>query len=627
MGRQGGVDEISSELLQASKGRLLEFLFKLFNIMYNTSAFPLRWAKAIVIPIHKRGDVNVPDHYRGISLLSITSKIFMGIINRRLYNWAEDKDKINIEQAGFRRSYSTIDHIFTLHSLVSNCLYGRKRSKVYVCFVDFKKAFDTVKREKLWEVLHRQGVSGKMLRMIKAVYNKVIAVVRYGGETTEEINCPQGVRQGCQLSPLLFTLLITELAQEIALGGRQGYQFNPGMIELFTLLFADDIALIATTPAGLQNQINILKRGAERLGLVVNLDKTKVMVFRKGGFLGRLEKWFYGEDRIEVVNKYKYLGYTLTTKLSVDIALSEYAGRAKGRVVSIFRALYKLGKIDLGIFFKLFDSQVKPMLLYGAEIWGMKKRDIIEKVHLYACKKLLGVSTKTPNSFIYAELNRYPLFVDARVRVMKYWAKLLVMEEGRLPKQAYMRELRELNKENGWGLMIQEHLMVNGFGNIWIDQERGVSSSFHREFKQREIDNFWQEEHRGMEESRSRRFVNYLSFKEGHDRELYLGDIRVTKFRKALTRFRFGINELRANRRFINPQANRVCPFCTYEETDFHFLVKCAMYRELRAKYILKYWINLNNVSVKDLVSNGNLDIVRNTAVFIFYALQLRGRR
>ena len=625
-GKAGGLDGVSAELLQAVKGRALEFLFKLFNMMFSTSTFPLRWAKAIVIPLFKKGEVNNPDHYRGISLLSITSKIFTGIINRRVYNWAEDNDKINIEQAGFRRSHSTIDHIFTLHSIISNCLFGRKRSKVYVCFVDFKKAFDTVKREKLWEVLDRQGISGKMLNMIKAIYNKVIAVVRYGGEVTDEINCPQGVRQGCQLSPLLFTLLIAELAQEVAMGGRQGYQFNPGMIELFTLLFADDIALIATTPAGLQNQINNLKRGAERLGLVVNLDKTKCVVFRKGGFLGRLEKWYYGEERIEVVNKYKYLGYTLTTKLSVDIALSEYAGKAKGRVVSIFRALYKLGKIDMGIFFKLFDSQVKPMLLYGAEIWGMKKREVVEKVHLYACKKLLGVSLKTPNSFIYTELNRYPLYIDARMRVMKYWAKLLQMDEGRLPRQAYQRELRELNKENGWGLMIQEHLMVNGFGNIWLDQERGVTGSFCKEFKQREIDNFWQEEHRGMEESGSRRFVNYLSFKEGHQRELYLGDIRVPKFRKALTRLRFDINELRGNRKFINPQANRICPFDTYEESAYHFLIKCSMYRELRNKYIAKYWITLNNVSVGDLVNNNNPEIVRGTAAYIYYALQLRGR-
>ena len=511
--------------------------------------------------------------------------------------------------------------------MISNCLYGRRRSKFYVCFVNFKKAFDTVNRDKLWEVLDRHGISDKMLNMLRAIYSKVTAVIRYGSELTGEIDCPLGVRQGCLLSPLLFTLLITELAQGIAREGRQGYQFNPGAIELFTLLFADDIALTATTPAGLQTQINLLKRGAERLGLVVNLDKTKVMFFRKGGFLGRLEKWYYGEERLEVVNKYKYLGYTLTTKLSVDIALSEYAGKAKGRIVSIFRALYRLGRIDLGVFFKLFDSQVKPLLLYGAEVWGMTKRDVIEKVHLFACKKLLGVSAKTPNAFIYFELNRYPLFVDARVKVYKYWLKLLSLEESRLPKQAYIREMRELDKVNGWGKVLKEHLTVNGFRNVWEDQDWGLAHTICRGFKQREIDNFWQNQHGEMEESRSRRFTTYLSFKEGHSREEYLGEIRVPKFRRALTRFRFGVDELRTNRRYTNVQANRQCPFCIQEESEIHFLIYCPAYTDLRSKYLMKYWITLNGLSLKDLVNSSNPEITRNTAVFIDYAFLARNRQ
>ena len=626
-GKTGGLDEISAELLQMSKESIVEFLYKLFNILFNTSTFPLRWAVAIVVPLYKKGEVNNPDNYRGISLLSVTSKIFTGILNKRLYNWAEENEKINVEQAGFRRSHSTIDHIYTLHSIISNCLYGRKRSKMYVCFVDFKKAFDTVNRTTLWGVLERQGVTNKMLSIIRALYNRVTAVVRYGSELTGEIECPMGVRQGCLLSPLLFTLLVTELAQGIAREGRHGYQFNPGMIELFTLLFADDIALLATTPMGLQTQIDNLKRGAERLGLVVNLEKTKVMVFRKGGFLGRLEKWYYGEERIEVVNKYKYLGYTLTTKLSVDIALAEHAGKAKGKIVSIFRALYRLGKIDLGVFFKLFDSQVKPMLLYGAEIWGMKKRDIIEKVHLFACKKLLGVSAKTPNSFIYYELNRYPLFIDARMRVIKYWTKLLGMEEGRLPKQAYMREMRELDKENGWGLMLQENLIISGYGNVWQDQDGNLVKTITKGYKQRQIDIFWQEEHRDMEESRSRRFVKYLSFKEEHSREGYLGDIRIPKFRRALTRFRFGVTEIRANKRFTNPQAIRRCPFCIFDEDEEHFLLLCPAYKQLRDKYIARHWITLNNITLKDLLANENVNITRGVAAYIYYAMLQRDRR
>ena len=130
-----------------------------------------------------------------------------------------------------------------------------------------------------------------------------------------------------------------------------------------------------------------------------------------------------------------------------------------------------------------------------------------------------------------------------------------------------------------------------------------------------------------MEESRGRRFVTYLGFKEGHDRELYLENIRVPKFKRVLTRFRFGITDIRGNRRYTNPQANRACPFCLQEENELHFLLYCPAYNNIRLKYITKYWITLNNATLKDLVANDNEDIVRSVATYIYYALVFRDKR
>jgi hypothetical protein len=85
------------------------------------------------------------------------------------------------------------------------------------------------------------------------------------------------------LSPVIFSLLINEVALNVSSNGKHGFQFLPGLQEIFLLLFADDIFLISTTPAGLQNQIENLEKASETLGLKVNLDKTKIMVFRRGG--------------------------------------------------------------------------------------------------------------------------------------------------------------------------------------------------------------------------------------------------------------------------------------------------------------------------------------------------------
>jgi hypothetical protein len=123
----------------------------------------------IIVPIHKKGDVDNSDNYRGVALTSVVSKVYTNILNKRLTNWAKSQDVIMEEQAGFRAGYSTMDHIFTLFSVVQKYLY--KNKKLFVAFVDFKKAFDSVNRNCLWTVLRKVGVNGKMYCALKAVYS------------------------------------------------------------------------------------------------------------------------------------------------------------------------------------------------------------------------------------------------------------------------------------------------------------------------------------------------------------------------------------------------------------------------------------------------------------------------
>ena len=106
-------------------------------------------------------------------------------------------------------------------------------------------------------------------------------------------------------SQVLFSLLINELANEIIGKEKYGIPLGPTEIELFILLFADDLTLLASTVIGLQNQLNALSVAAKRLGLTVNLDKSKFMVFRKGGYLAAKERWFWDDQKLAVVNTYK----------------------------------------------------------------------------------------------------------------------------------------------------------------------------------------------------------------------------------------------------------------------------------------------------------------------------------
>jgi hypothetical protein len=417
---------------------IVPFLTKLFNKLYDSRQFPSAWCKSVIIPLFKKGDENNPDNYRGISLLSIVSKVFTSILNTRLYKWAEKEEKISREQAGFRKKYSTTDHIFTLTSLVNSKLNSRRRGKVYAAFIDYKKAFDTVNRDKLWDTLEKLKTSSKLVSMLKSMYSSVQSCVRWGASLSDFFECLQGVKQGCLLSPLIFSLFVSEVADFVRENGKHGFQLIPGLEEVFLLLFADDIVLLSSTPAGLQNQITNLERASKSLGLTVNLDKTKVMVFRKGGHLAAGEKWHYEGKKIETVNSYNYLGFMLTTKLSSDSACREYSSRAKGKILDLMKTMWSLGSLDSSVFFQLFDAQIKPMLLYASEIWGTVRLSVIESAHLFACKRLLCVSDKTPNHMVYGDTGRYPLYIDSTIYCLRYWFKLNRMPITRFPKQVFI---------------------------------------------------------------------------------------------------------------------------------------------------------------------------------------------
>ena len=96
----------------------------------------------------------------------------------------------------------------------------------------------------------------------------------------------------------MFSFFINELAVELSKNGKHGIQLIPGATEIFMLLFADDVILLSSTPAGLQNQLNHLKIEADRLYCTAYLDKTNILVFRMGGHLAARERWLYGNEDV-----------------------------------------------------------------------------------------------------------------------------------------------------------------------------------------------------------------------------------------------------------------------------------------------------------------------------------------
>ena len=594
-----GPDSISNELIKHTKGDCFNFILHALNNVFTTHIFPSEWACASIIPIHKKGDTNVCDNYRSIWLTSLFSKIYTAVLDKRLGAFTNNNKTLPEEQAGFREGYSTIDHIFSLYAMIQKQF--NKDRKLYVCFVDYRKAFDSVNREALFNILERNGISGDYLEAIKGIYKSVLAAVKQDGKYSEYFNCPSGLKQGCLLSPKLFTIFMTEISKALNEDGKHGIQFLSNYPLIFHLLFADDLSLVSDTVSGLQNQLNILKTQSDRLGLELNLTKTQVVVFRKGGYLSKHEKWFYGQHRLDVVNSYKYLGLDFTTRLSFTNATTPFVVKAKQSCFQITKSLNSLNCYNLNVFLKLFDSKVYPVLSYACELWGMKEMPEIEKAHTMSLKRFLNVSVHCSNVTLYADTGRYPLSINHKLRCVKYWLRLLKLDKSRICKQAYEMLFSLTESKQGsdnWATDIKTFLIENGFGVVWLNQQVGNEKRFLLSLKTRLVDCFKQ--NWNSQVSISDNFQCFYSFKSQIAPELFLNDQTFGRIhRNILIKFRLGVSKINGHRYkfYKKNKALLKCPSCKMaNEDEFHILFTCPAYEELRLEMLPRNIICQRNV-------------------------------
>ena len=380
------------------------------------------WTEGYIVPIHKKGSINNVDNYRGITLLSTLGKLCTQILNSRLMDWAESFHVYIEAQAGFREEMGTADNVFVLHGLITHMVNQGK--KLFCTFVDFKKAFDFVNRDIIWYNLIKLGVRGKLLNVIKSMYNSVKSRVKYDNELSNDFDSYLGVRQEECLSPFLFSMYmyLNDFEDEFYLQGSEG--IDVGSIKLFLLLHADDMTIFAEIAEGLQKGLDILGSYRNRWKITVNIEKTKIMVFRKGGILPRDMRFLYNDQVVEIVKSFSYLGIVFTPGVLFQMHKQLLLVRHKKTVFKLNSYLYYFADLTPSHVLNLFDKLVSPILCYCSEVWGFCKADKIERVHLQFCKSLLGVKQSTQNTFIYGELGRMPY------QILRYFEYHKILDKG-----------------------------------------------------------------------------------------------------------------------------------------------------------------------------------------------------
>ena len=588
-GKACGMDNLLNEYFIEAGDILLSHLTDLFNILLDTGYFPDGWTEGIIIPLFKKGDENDVNNFRGITLVSCVSKVFTAVLNNRINNWCEKYSKISDAQFGFRKGFSTVDAVFTLHSLIEHLLNNGKR--LYCAFVDLKKAFDSVYRNALWLKLYKLGVNGRMLRIIRALYDSVKCCIRHCDSYSDFFEVSVGLKQGETLSPILFSLFVEDL--EIYLQTRPDSGLCINDINIMLLMFADDMVIIGDSPEELQASLNKLHDYCSKWGLEVNTVKTKIVVFRKRGRLYANEQWIYNDIELEVVNDFNYLGVVFNYTGSFAMNQQTLSGKAL-KAMNVLLQNVRRFDFTPKTLCQLFDSFVASILSYCSEVWGYTKSKPLERIHLKYCKKILNVKPSTSNAGIYGELARYPLYISRYIRILKYWFKLLYTDNCILKTVLAISKADCYMGKKNWIYNIRELLTTYGYGYVWDNPSAVCPDIFCKMIKQRLLDIFTQEWKADLELNQV--LTLYKHFKTNFKYEDYLTISKCRRYRNALVRLRLSSHSLRIesgrygqNRISRN---ERICQFCSIGdiEDEYHFVLVCTMYNELRVKYINRYY-------------------------------------
>lgn len=444
-GKSPGEDGVPIEFYKNLPSNWLFFMHNLFNKIITQGRVPDSWSSLVAVMIYKKGEQLDPDNYRMISLVNAETKTFTQMLSTRLTKWSSLTATIPEFQAGFRAGRSCEDNIFVLNSLIQIHLRA-PRGKVYALFVDFKRAFDSVNQGKLWQQMYTKlGISASFINILIDFYDKAKISVRTTEGLSESVDITEGVLQGETLSPTLFSLFLSDLEDCFRSEGARGISVNHET-DILLLAYADDIVIFSHSPVDMNKQLNILKSYCDDNLLNINTSKTQVVIFGKNGRRPKnIPTFRYGQDQIDLVRRYTYLGIPFESSGTFLQATKSFTQAATLASSSVIRILNSSKSISWDTRERLFEAMVESVLSYGVPFWGLRYADKCEMIQTRFFKRILLLPNQTLNYCVRLETNRAPLEVNFVDRALNFVGRLLRINQERYPKLCFDR-LRALEK-------------------------------------------------------------------------------------------------------------------------------------------------------------------------------------
>ena len=392
---------IVNEMLKSNPEYISNVLIYLFSFILKTRQFPNTWNTSLIKPIHKSGVQTKCENYRGICISNHLSKLFTGILNERLESYVDFNKILPHKSLGFRKGFRTEDAMFILSTLLDK--YAKSGKKVYACFIDFAKFYDTISHDHLFYKLLSIGVCGDFYFILKDMYKHCSSAIKV--DLPEDASNPYskkitiksyrtkvflsqiGLKQGCNLSPLLANIYLADLHKILD----DNNQHGPILVDstVTSLSWADDFLILSLDKKSLQNCIHSLQAYSEIWKLEVSLKKTKCVIFSQGNInYSTLHPLYYNGKAIKYVPFFKYFGVEFSQNCKFKKVKSERLTKARNAIFSLRRILCTNGNVSPKLALSLFDSKILPMLTYGSIIWNVDT----------ACNTIIDGIPETPKT-------------------------------------------------------------------------------------------------------------------------------------------------------------------------------------------------------------------------------------
>jgi hypothetical protein len=310
------------------------------NAILRSGDIPTSWNLSLVTPIYKRGPPLDTGSYRPIAVGPPLARLLAILVNVRLIWYFEDEKLFSSTQAGFREHLSTGYQHFLIQHLSDK--HHHLKKALFALVVDLKSAYDLVIHWVLWELLRRAGLHGDFFTLIQAMYAHAHVAITINGHVGTHVHPLIGVRQGCPLSPTLFNVVLADLHMHILYSASEHvpYLTQPSM-PVTNLDCADDALGLATSVRGLQVVADAIQDFCKERGLVINVDKTHVVVLARGRGSPKPRIVLQGQT-VRVIKAVKYLGLHFKQSCGVYAHATAHAASVQGAWSTLFAKLLNL---------------------------------------------------------------------------------------------------------------------------------------------------------------------------------------------------------------------------------------------------------------------------------------------